>query len=156
MFPVISSLPRTTAFVLALAASLFVLALFAGPAAASPCGTRVLKEWSDNSRIDGTYQLHCYQDAIDALPSDLRDYSDALDVIGRAFRNAGGRHIAIAKGPQEQNESEIVPTNVANASSPSSLPLPLLVLGGVALTLLAAGGYGYVSRRRRPDDSAAE
>jgi hypothetical protein len=152
MVPVISLLPRTTVFVLALAASLFVLAVFAGPAAASPCGTRVLKDWSDNSRIDGTYQLHCYQDAIDALPSDLRDYSDALDVIGRAFRNAGGRHIAVAKGSEKRDESEIVPTNVADTSSPSSLPVPLLVLGGVALMLLAAGGYGYVSRRRHPEE----
>jgi hypothetical protein len=137
---------------LALAAGLFMLAFFAGPAAASPCGTRVLKDWSDNSRIDGTYQLHCYQDAIDALPSDLRDYSDALDVIGRAFRNAGGRQIAITKNPEKKSDSDLVPTNVANTSSPSSLPLPLLVLGGVALTLLAAGGYGYVSRRRRPEE----
>jgi hypothetical protein len=151
----ITRLPRTSGFVLALAASLFVFALFAGPASASPCGTRVLKDWSENSLIDGTYQLHCYQDAIDALPSDLRDYSDALDVIGRAFRNAGGRHIAITKDP-ERNDRDILPSNVADASSPSSLPLPLLVLGAVALTLLAAGGYGYVSRRRRPDENSAE
>jgi hypothetical protein len=152
MVPVISPRTQTPVFVVALAASLFVLAVLAGPAAASPCGTRVLKDWSDNSRIDGTYPLHCYQDAIDQLPSDLRDYSDALDVIGRAFRAAGGRHIEISKNPDEQNPGEIVPTSVADASSPSSFPLPLLILGGVALVLLATGGYGYVSRRRRADE----
>jgi hypothetical protein len=144
---------RTVVFVLALAASLFVTALLAGPAAASPCGNRVLKDWSGNSRIDGTYPLHCYQDAIDALPSDLRDYSDALDVIGRAFRAAGGRSLAISEKPgKNQQVSELDPGTVSDASSPSSLPIPLLVLGGVALALLAAGGAGYVARRRRGVD----
>ena len=151
MFPVIPSFPRLRVLVLAVSASLCVLAVFAQPAAASTCGTRVLKDWSDNSRIDGTYPLHCYQDAIDALPSDLRDYSDALDVIGRAFRDAGGRHIQISEKPQKQ-QREIVPPNVANASSPASFPIPLLVLGGLALVLLAAGSLGYVSRRRRSDE----
>jgi hypothetical protein len=150
MFLVIRS-RRLPAFALALVASLFVLALTAQPAAASPCGTRVLKDWSDNSRIDGTYQLHCYQDAIDALPQDLLDYSDAPDVIRRAFQDAGGRHIQISEKPQKQSP-EVVPDNVANASSPSSLPIPLLVLAGVALALLAAGGFGYVARRRRLDE----
>jgi hypothetical protein len=34
-----------------------------------------------------------------------------------------------------------------DTSGPSSLPIPLLVLGGLALLLLAAGGAGYLSRR---------
>jgi hypothetical protein len=152
MFLVIPILRPIPALVLALATSLCVLAVFAPPAAASSCGTRVLKDWSNNSRIDGTYQLHCYQDAIDQLPQDLRDYSDALDVIGRAFRDAGGRHLALTQDPQKQADKEIIPSNVTNTSSPSSLPIPLLVLGAVALALLAAGGYGYVSRRRRIDE----
>lgn len=151
MFLVIPPLRRLPTFVLALGASLCVLAVFAQPAAASPCGSRVLKDWSDNSRIDGTYQLHCYQDAVDALPQDLLDYSDAADVIKRAFRDAGGRHIQIAKKSSKQ-EREITPPDVTNASSPSSLPIPLLVLSIVAVALLAAGGYGYVSRRRRVDE----
>ena len=151
MFLVIPASRRFPIFVLVLVASLSVLAVFAQPAAASPCGTRVLKDWSDNSRIDGTYQLHCYQDAVDALPQDLLDYSDAADVIGRAFRDAGGRRIQIArKSPDQQRK--IATPDVTNASSPSSLPVPLIVLSIVALALLAAGGYGYVSRRRRVDE----
>ena len=35
-----------------------------------------------------------------------------------------------------------------DTSSPSSVPIPLLVLGGMSILLLAAGGLGYVSRRR--------
>jgi hypothetical protein len=34
-----------------------------------------------------------------------------------------------------------------DTSGPSSVPVPLLVLGGLALLLLAAGGAGYLSRR---------
>ena len=36
-----------------------------------------------------------------------------------------------------------------DTSSPSSVPIPLLVLGGMSILLLAAGGLGYVSRRRQ-------
>lgn len=36
-----------------------------------------------------------------------------------------------------------------DTSSPSSVPIPLLVLGGMSILLLAAGGLGYLSRRRQ-------
>jgi LPXTG-motif cell wall-anchored protein len=29
------------------------------------------------------------------------------------------------------------------------VPVPILVLGGMSAALLAAGGFGYLSRRRR-------
>jgi hypothetical protein len=38
-------------------------------------------------------------------------------------------------------------TGKLNPSSPSSLPVPLLVLGGLALLLVAAGGAGLVAKR---------
>ncbi len=41
-------------------------------------------------------------------------------------------------------------TNASGAvdtSGPSSLPIPLLILGGLALLLLAAGAAGYINRR---------
>ena len=46
-----------------------------------------------------------------------------------------------------------------DTSGPSSVPVPLLVLGGLALLLLAAGGAGYLSRRAQsrrdgPDEPA--
>ncbi len=34
-----------------------------------------------------------------------------------------------------------------DTSGPSAVPIPLLILGGLALLLLAAGGAGYLSRR---------
>ena len=148
----IESFCRPLTFALVLVTSVFLSAAFAGPALASPCGKKVLKDWSDNSRIDGTYELHCFQDAIDALPVDLRDYSDAADVIGRAFRAAGGRDLALSRNRTKQ-EKPGAGGGIAASGSPSEFPIPLLVLGGVALTLLAAGGYGYVSRRRRAEDA---
>lgn len=36
-----------------------------------------------------------------------------------------------------------------DTSGPSSVPIPLLVLGGMSILLLGAGGLGYVSRRRQ-------
>ena len=35
---------------------------------------------------------------------------------------------------------------------PSSVPVPLLVLGGLAILLLAAGSAGYLHRRMGADD----
>jgi hypothetical protein len=152
MVPMIRSLRRLPAFALVLATGVFLCAVLAAPAYASPCGKKILKDWSNNSRIDGTYELHCYQDAIDALPVDLRDYSDAPEVIGRAFREAGGRNLALSRDPTQQKSSGGEDAVTAGAS-PSSLPIPLLVLGGVALALLSAGGVGYVSRRRRTEET---
>ncbi len=55
-------------------------------------------------------------------------------------------------GPRPDPTSEAVPDVT---SDPSSLPIPLLVLGGMSLALLGAGGLGYLSRRRRADDADA-
>ena len=118
--------------------------------AATPCAQAVLADWQDNSRIDRVYDLPCYGDAIDAIPDDLRDYTDAADVIARAFQRATGRELDV-RTPQGR-QTEIPPPATAppvNASSPSSVPVPLLVLAAMSLVLLAAGGIGYVARRRQ-------
>ena len=47
----------------------------------------------------------------------------------------------------------------ADTSGPSSIPLPLIVLGGLAFLLLVAGGAGYVNRRMQTqsaDDQSDE
>ncbi len=55
----------------------------------------------------------------------------------------------------ESNDGNSGPDSTGQAlppvdtSGPSSVPVPLLVLGGLSLALLAAGGLGYVSRRRQ-------
>ena len=149
----------------------------ASPApAATACGKRVLADWFDNGRIDRLYPLNCYEEAIDAIPDDLRDYADAEDVITRALQFAlrgmldpvggadptpdddtpapgqgsngnGGNGGNDGSGGTGNSDGPEAAPNV-DTSGPSSLPIPLLVLGGMSLALLAAGGLGYLSRRR--------
>lgn len=52
----------------------------AQPAAPTACAQRLLADWRDG-RIDGTYRLSCYRDAMRALPTDLLVYSSAADDI---------------------------------------------------------------------------
>jgi hypothetical protein len=156
----------------------------AAPAsAATPCGKKVLADWFDNGRIDRLYPLNCYEEAIDAIPDDLRDYADAEEVITRALQAA--LRGDLAPGGRDPTPGDDDPTGPGaggdnsdggagngdnpqaapdvDTSGPSSIPIPLLVLGGMSLALLAAGGLGYLSRRRAaangddtnaPDDPA--
>jgi hypothetical protein len=113
--------------------------------AATPCDQRVLADWSDNGRIDGIYPLGCYEEAIAALPLDLRDYTNAEAIIGRALTNAVRRSpSSIPSASADQDAAPAVAT-----SGGSSLPLSLVLVAGVSVALVAAGGLGYVSRRRR-------
>jgi hypothetical protein len=164
---------------LAVLASAFVALAVATPAEAADktvCGDKVLADWFDNGRIDRLYPLHCYEDAIDAIPDDLRDYADAEEVISRALQSAlrgelapGGRDptpgsdpsdggTSSPGGPDDPSSPGSVAAPDVDTSAPSSIPIPLLVLGGMSLALLAAGGLGYLSRRRQaahedlPDD----
>lgn len=146
---------------------MFLALATAGPAGAgTPCGKKVLADWFDNGRVDKLYPLNCYEDAIDAIPDDLRDYADAEEVITRALQSAlrgelapGGRD-PTPNGPngnKQGNNGENDPDDPGNpqaapdvdTSGPASVPVPLLVLGGISLALLAAGGLGYLSRRRQ-------
>jgi hypothetical protein len=156
---------------LALALSAVAALTTAGPAsAATECGKKVLADWFDNGRIDRLYPLNCYEDAIDAIPDDLRDYADAEDVITRALQAALNGKLAPGGADPTPNDdgsggsggsggsdsgssggSNSPPQAAPNVdtSGPSSVPIPLLVLGGMSIALLAAGGLGYVSRRRQ-------
>ena len=64
-----------------------VLALaYTGTAGATPsCGSRVLSDWSDG-RIDNTYPVSCYRQALAKLPEDVRVYSSAQTDITRALQ----------------------------------------------------------------------
>lgn len=162
--------------VLAAAAALALSrpAAAAGDAKATECGEKVLADWFDNGRIDRIYPLNCYEEAIDAIPDDLRDYADAEDVITRALQSAlhgnlapggkdptpdgdggGGKNDPDGDGtpapgdPGDPGSGGPQAAPEVDTSGPSSVPVPLLVLGGISLALLAAGGLGYLSRRRQ-------
>lgn len=116
--------------------------------AAPPCADAILAEWLDTDRVEHVYPLDCYGAAIDAIPEDLRIYSNAEDVIARAFQRAAGRRLDRTPQGQVEPPSEPTPAPDIDTASSTSVPIPLLVLGGMSLALLAAGGYGYLSRRR--------
>jgi len=165
---------------LALVVTVLVALALPGTAAASACGDKVLEDWYDNGRVDRLYPPHCYEDAIDAIPKDIKDYVDAEEVISRALQFSlrdeiapGGKDPTPGDGPIKDPDDPTDPNNPTNpnnpnnpndpdgpgtgpevtpdvdTSGPSSVPIPLLVLGGMSLALLAAGGLGYLSRRRQ-------
>jgi hypothetical protein len=123
--------------------------------AVTPCGKQVVADWLDDGRIDGVYKLHCYQEGIDAIPREIRDYTNAEDEIRRAYLALGGSRPPAppddGSGGQDQPPLAAPPIDT---SATSDVPLPVLMLGGLALVLLGAGALGYVSRRRAGGDDS--
>jgi hypothetical protein len=121
-------------------AGVLTLAVCASPAsAATECAEKVIGDWSDNGRVDGVYALSCYQEAVDAIPSDLRDYTNAAEVIGRALTTA-----------VRQNGGEPPSTpGDATVSDASAAPVLPVVVAVFALALILAGAAAYAARRRR-------
>jgi len=157
--------------VFVLAALTSVLFATAPAASAAPsCGRQVIDDWYDDGRIDGSYALHCYDDAIEILPRDVRDYSSAKEDIQRALQAKlrGDDPPAATTDPSPQDpvttdttettstppsNGQDLPTDtvatppLADGDSASSIPLPLLILAGLALLLVAGGSAGYLIRR---------
>jgi hypothetical protein len=172
----------------------------ASPGAAkgqTPCWSKVINDWYDNGRIDRTYPIACYRQALQHLPESVKQYANANDVINRAMQvaiaknaknNSGGSDgngdgngtssspgggtnptthttstgetVKTSTGPTTttttttdtgpSNHSEgILPTaiNRLGPSDPNAIPLPLIILGVLALLLLAAGAAGVVARK---------
>jgi hypothetical protein len=166
----IHRLRRAVPALLVLAASAVALTIASTAGAATPCGKKVLGDWFDNGRIDRLYKLNCYEEAIDAIPPDLRDYADAEEVITRALQAAlhgrlapggddpspedgSGSGTGTGSGGAGGDGSTAQGAPAVDTSGPSSVPIPLLVLGGMSIALLAAGGLGYLSRRRHAAES---
>ena len=105
--------------------------------AATACAHQILRDWSADGRVTKNYALPCYEEAIDALPTDIRDYTNAEDVITRALSSA------VRSGSSNGMAAEPLDTSVRGAG------LVLFALSGVALAALAAGSAGYVVRRHR-------
>ena len=160
-------------------AAVLVLLAVAAPAGAAPsCGRQVIDDWFADSRVDRTYPLHCYDDAIELLQPDVRDYSNAEEEITRALQRRGrtatpppsttdpppddgpgagaGPRAKPPKAPQKptttvvdhpETETPTVAAPPLDGASASSVPIPLVVLSGLALLLIASGSAGYFVRR---------
>jgi hypothetical protein len=173
--------PSKNIFKALLLVGLVVLAVGTGPAAAKskpPCWKTLINDWYDG-RIDGTYPIHCYRDALKHLPTDVETYSSARDDIKQALQqritqgrtakskgsgpsspgpsgpsgpNSSGPNSENPTGPNKSTSKNSPIGDVFNRTKPKnadSVPIPLIVLGAVALLLMAAGGAGFLARRMR-------
>jgi hypothetical protein len=170
----------------ALTTAVATLAFGVGGASAAPaatsvssatCWLAVVNDWLDNNRVDRTYAIPCYTQAIQQLNKypDVQNYSSAADDIHRALLavirqdrgpgagsgdNSGGSSGGSSGGPSSGGSSGGPSSGgngdrgffrrIANRVGPSdaqSVPLPLLVLGGLALLLLATAGATWLARR---------
>jgi hypothetical protein len=149
-----------------------VLALGTAPAAAAkPCWERVIDDWVDNARFDGSYSAACIEQARRHIPEDVRAYSDIEEKLD-AYRQLTSRKPSGGdQGPTTGNpttapsDEEPAPagdpttTNTTrdsgpfvevmnpNTTSADSIPLPLILLAGLALLLMAAGATGIAHRK---------
>jgi hypothetical protein len=112
----------------AMAAGLLALAVTGTAGAAPSCGTRLLDDWRDG-RIDNTYPVACYRQALAHLPEDVRVYSSAQADITRALQ---ARLAAVPKPKRSHHSSGGVS--------------PLLVVAITAGVLVAAGSVAAAVR----------
>jgi hypothetical protein len=161
--------------VAALALLVAVPAAGAAPAATSKatntCWLDVINDWLDNNRVDKTYPTACYTHAIQTLNKypDVQNYSSAADDIHRALlaamhdRGTGGKNGGTGGGTTPGTGGTGGGTNGGGGGSTSnpigtifdsgkpsnaqSIPLPLLVLGGLAGLLLLSAATTWVVRR---------
>jgi hypothetical protein len=148
----------------ALAATAF-LALGAGSASAKSCGNRVIEDWYADGTIDGKYSSQCYREALGRVSDQMKIYSDLPDQLDRGLRAAvtreahtlgtkktitqptpGSRQTASsggkkASGPIQRVLGELGPDRA------DSIPIPLMILAGAAILLIAAGAVSVVLRR---------
>src|SRR5262245_42877392 len=135
----------------------FALAVAAPPASAqTPCWKQIIDDWVDDGIIQGAYPLHCYSEAIKHVPNDLQQYTGIIDDI-TAARQRGARTLAGHNGPPPSAANPNDPgAGVYNSAIDSlgptnsdSIPLPLLILAGLAFVMVAAGAVGLATRHLR-------
>jgi hypothetical protein len=102
------------------------------PASASTnCASQLLADWRDG-RIDGTYAVRCYRQALANLPEDVRIYSTASGDITRALQVRLTKVSAGKAAPGDGDGGHAVS--------------PLLVLTICGAVLVAAGSAAVIVR----------
>jgi hypothetical protein len=142
-----------------------------GPASAAgtPCRNKVVNDWYRDGKIASTYPIACYRDALKHIPADADIYSSLRDDVRAAMRAASRRShglsapLQVGHGPKATGASSVKsalvsidatkkiqkPPSTGVVATASGAPLPILVLGGVALALVAAGAIGVGVRHAR-------
>jgi len=161
-----------------LGAAALVPAAQASPASlqqsSSNCWLQVINDWLDNNQVDRIYAIPCYTQAIQKLSSysDIAGYSSAIDDIRRAELAAirqdrsngpggsSGGSSSSGSGPGSSNSNGPGGGSghhnfigIPGQSSATSIPLPLIVLGALAILLALSALGTWLARRlqaRRP------
>jgi hypothetical protein len=143
-----------------------------GPASAAgtPCRDKIFNNWYRDGKVASTYPTSCYRDALKHIPTDAGIYSSLVDdiraalrasirrahglsappVVGHGFKRVGhvkSRSVVVHNSTAAPHDPTVGGTSLADTAS--SAPLPILVLGGIALALVAAGAIGVGVRHAR-------
>jgi hypothetical protein len=102
----------------------------AGPASARL--TQAVADCNSHGRLTRTYTEAQLRQALNTMPSDVKEYTNCYDVIQRQLLSDIGSIKASGGG---------------GGGGSSFLPTPLLIVLGVLV--LAAGGFAVVARRQR-------
>jgi hypothetical protein len=129
------------------ASAVAVLMLSETASAAALCRPQqVIADWSDNGRVDRIYPLDCYQQAVEALAPDIRDYTDAQESIELALTTA----VRKQSGTKPALTRSIAAATPVETDGSASLPLPLVALGALGAAGVAAGAVALAFRRPAP------
>ena len=172
------SMVRATALILVLlTCSAGALAPATPAQAAKPCWKQLIDDWTQDQVVDGRYSARCIEEALAKVPEDIRAYSDfeeqaqaALIQNSRELESSDGGAAPGGTGgggggggggaaddmvqPHEPNtgprdESPVDWALGTNGNNADSVPVPLLVLLGLAAALITAGGAGFAARKLR-------
>jgi hypothetical protein len=140
--------------------------------AAVPCRDKIYNDWYADGKIDTNYPIACYKDALAHVPVDAQIYSNLTADIHAAMQGAISRGhgktvpAQIGKGNPADKTVKLSSTTPATPATPASstttlasgatssgggsgLPVPIIVLGALAILLAAAGAAGAGIRHVR-------
>jgi hypothetical protein len=142
----------------------------------SKCSAALIHDWYVDGRIDRTYAVRCYREALRDIPEDQIVYGTLRDDLTRALasviRNSDGPVTGDTLVPPAASSTGGGDSSgggssgsdgffgwLASALGPDtaeSVPVPLLVLAGLALLLMAAAGVSFVARRVQAKKASSE
>src|SRR2546429_6328696 len=129
----------------------------------SSCSAALIHDWYVDGRVDKTYPVHCYREALKNIPEDQAIYGTLRQDLTRALQSTIRQH-----GGHVTGDTLVVPLGgsgggpngtgstgggvfhwLAQKLGPStadSIPIPLLILGRPALLPEAAPGVSLVRK----------
>lgn len=143
---------------------------------ASACSSALIRDWYVDGRIDNTYPVHCYREALKDIPEDQLVYGTLRDDLNRALATAISDHNGnvtpmtmipgdggggssdggdASSGKHDEGFFHWLAKKIG-PSTAESVPVPLLVLGGLALALVAAAAVSFFARRYQAKKAASD